>query len=229
MWKFLDPTGCTYYKGEPFVYNLPQRGQKWARTEHPEPAEPDGRACGPGRLHLMKSLDARWAPRDWRAWWARGVVLVGEDEDKGSYQAVELRRVSPRALWRYLRLADLRGADLRGANLYEATLSGANLYEANLYEATLSGANLRGANLRGADLRRADLRGADLRGANLSGATLYEANLRGANLRGADLRWANLRGANLRWSNLRWAHWNEYTVWPDGFAPETDRNELKGD
>lgn len=113
MFKFLDPTGCTYHDGQAFQYNLPQRGQTWGDwTEHPEPAEPDGNACGPGRLHLMKTMSARYAPAN-------------------------------------LGYADLRYANLGGANLWDA------------------------------DLGYADLAFADLRG----------------------------------------AHWNEYTAWPEGFAP----------
>jgi hypothetical protein len=128
MFKFLDPTGCTYYNDEPFQYNLPQRGQKWSEwTEHPEPAEPDGKACGPGRLHLMPKLDARYAPPNWWPWWAQGRDEVGRDSEKAAFATVRLRRVSPRVFARCLRPpfnwgygADLRGADLSWADLYGA-------------------------------------------------------------------------------------------------------------
>ena len=40
--KALDQTGCTYFEGQAFVYNLPRRGEKWAVTEHPEPGQFDG-------------------------------------------------------------------------------------------------------------------------------------------------------------------------------------------
>ena len=208
MFKFLDPSGCTYYQDEPpFAYNLPERGQKWSKpTVHPDPAEPDGRACGPGRLHLMNHLDARHAPANWWPWWARGIDRIGGDEEKTAYTAVELRRIDRHVFWRCLRPPFNWGkeANLREANLYRADLSGANLYRANL-----RGANLYRANLRGADLYRADLYRADLRGADLSEADLRWANLYGANLDGADLRGANLYGAI----------WSEYTRWPDGFEP----------
>jgi hypothetical protein len=37
MFKFLDPTGATYYAGKPFYYHLPAPGQKWSQwTEHPD-------------------------------------------------------------------------------------------------------------------------------------------------------------------------------------------------
>jgi len=193
-WKFLDPSGCTYYEGKPFVYNLPGRGEKWKRTDHPDPvASADGRACGPGRLHLMNSLNARYAPHRWQPWAARGVaLLVGGDCEKTGYTAVELRRVPAPVFWRALRppfnwgcRADLSGANLSGANLYRADLSGANLYRADLSGANLSGANLSGANLYRADLSGADLSRANLYRADLSRANLYRADLSGANLENA--------------------------------------------
>jgi len=195
MFKFLDPSGCTWHKGEPFVYNLPGRGEKWARTEHPEPAEPDGESCGPGRLHLMKTLDARWAPASWWPWWARGEGLVGENEDKAAYHVVELRRMSKRVFARCLRppFSWGRDADLRGADLRDANLRGADLRWADLRDANLGWANLRGADLRWADLRDADLRGADLGGADLRDANLGWADLRDA-VRGRPARGHPERG-----------------------------------
>ena len=141
MFKFLAPDGCTYYGGKPFAYNLPRRGEKWALTEHPNPAEPDGEQCGAGRLHLMNGLDAQYAPVNWWVWWARGVgEQIGGDEEKTAFAAVELRRITRDVFWRALRLgwgrradlrgADLRGADLRGADLSNATLRGADLSRA---------------------------------------------------------------------------------------------------
>ena len=248
MFKFLTPDGCTYYDNQPFVYNLPGQGEKWGRpTVHPNPAEPDGRPCGPGRLHLMIQLSAAYAPTNWWPWWARGIgPIIGADDEKAAYAAVQLRRIRPRVLWRCLRppfnwgygadlrWADLSGADLRGADLRGADLSGADLSGADLRGADLSGANLRWADLSRADLSGADLRWADLRWANLGGADLRWANLGGANLGGADLRWANLGeanlgGADLRWANLRGANlreadlsgatYNKYTVW-HGVVPD---------
>jgi len=169
MFKFLTPDGCTYHNGQQFVYNLPGRGEKWATTMHPEPQEkPDGLDCGPGGIHLMKALDAGYAPDNWWPWWARPAGLVlGKSSEKLRVQGCDLRRISPRVLARCLRPPFNWGR--------RANLSGADLYTANLRGANLSWADLRGANLRGADL--------------------YTANLRGANLRGANLSWADLRGA----------------------------------
>lgn len=173
MFKFLGPSGCTYYKTKAFSYNLPQRGEKWsAWTEHPDPSEPDGQACGPGRLHLMKQLNSQYTPESWWVWWAQGRDSIGEDDEKAAYAAVRLRRIYPVVLARALRPPFNWG--------YRANLNGANLRWLNL-----CGADLRGADLRGADLRRAYLRGADLREADLRGTYLYEADLRGTDLRGA--------------------------------------------
>ena len=205
MFKFLDPSGCTYYDGIPFAYNLPARGQKWSEwTVHPEPADPDGAACGPGRLHLMNRLDARYAPANWWPWWARGVHAVGGDGEKTAFGAVQLRRIDRRVFWRCLRPPFNwgKGADLRRADLRRADLRSANLW----------GADLRRADLRGSNLRKADLYGADLRGADLYGANLYGANLTRADLSGANLYGANLSGADLSGAN-RWAGDPEIPGW----------------
>ena len=143
MFKFLDPTGCTYYEGSPFVYNLPRRGEKWAITMHPDPAEPDGYACGPGRLHIMRKLDAMYAPRFWWPWWAKAVgEETGSDNEKVSARGVALRRITPHVLWRALRLPFNwgRNADLAGANLRIADLTGADLRGAYLRGAYLTDA-----------------------------------------------------------------------------------------
>jgi len=233
MFKFLTPDGATYFNDEPFVYNLPRRDEKWTRTEHPDPLTgPDGEPCGPGGLHLMKRLDARYAPRNWWPWWARpaGVVL-GEDNEKARTTAVDLRRINRAVFHRALkppfnwgRGADLYGADLRGADLGGADLGGADLGGAYLRGADLGGAYLRGADLRdadlgGANLGDADLGDADLRGADLGGAYLRGAYLGGADLGGADLRDADLRDACLGGACLGGARWNEFTRWPAGFTP----------
>jgi len=162
-WKFLSPNGATEYGGKEFFYNLPANGKKWsAPTWHPNPLdEPDGRDRGPGRLHLMKEFDAKYAPSNWWPWYARPVgVVLGESDKKVSCQGVVLRRVPKRVFWRMIRLGWLRGADLRRSHLQDANLRGANLRGANLREAILEEANLKGANLRSANLRRAHLRDA---------------------------------------------------------------------
>ena len=177
MFKFLDPAGCTYYDGQPFAYNLPGRDEKWSEpTMHPDPAEPDGEACGPGRLHLMNDLGAQYAPANWWPWWARGVgEEIGGDKEKTAFAGVELRRIERRVLWRALRPPFNWGkrANLSRANLSWANLSWANLSWANLSRANLSRANLSRANLYGADLSRADLYGADLHEADHDEYTIW--------------------------------------------------------
>ena len=216
-WKFLDPTGATYPHRrdgtKEMVYLLPRPGQKWGDwMRHPNPAEPDGRTCGPGRFHIMRRLDALYAPPQWYPWFAEIRGVLGADEVKASGTEIRLRRVPPRVFWRIIRLGwcagnDLREAPLGGADLHGANLSGTDLSDADLRYADLTHANLAGANmqfarldeacLRGADLHRADLRGAILRHADLRYASLRYANLRGADLRGAVLDSTDLSGAKL--------------------------------
>jgi uncharacterized protein YjbI with pentapeptide repeats len=113
-------------------------------------------------------------------------------------------------------LDDLTLAYLRGAELSGAYLSGADLFGADL-----AAADLRGADLGGAHLVSADLSGADLSGTNLFGADLSWAELQGADLQGADLRRADLTGAGLRGADLTEALYDDYTRWPEGFAPQS--------
>ena len=220
-WRFLNAAGGTN-PGTPreFYSTLPRQDETWSDwTEHPDAAAPDGKDCGPNRLHVMLKPDARYAPSNWWPWYARWRPEdeIGRSQEKASVARYQLRRLRPTAWHRIIRLgwcheANLSGANLRRANLSEANLYGADLSEANLYVADLRGANLSranliGANLGGADLSEASLIGADLGGAslgeaNLSRADLYEANLYEANLSGADLSRADLRRANLYGANL---------------------------
>jgi hypothetical protein len=175
--KFLDSLGATYYQGEPFYYTLPKATQKWGNWQrHPEPAkQQDGDDCGYGAFHVMKKINACYAPNNWWVWFAEGRGIVGESNQKFRCIEIRLRRIPIRVLWRIARIghlsyADLFDADLRGADLSYADLRGANLFDADLRGADLSYADLRGANLFDANLRDADLSYADLRGANLRGA-----------------------------------------------------------
>lgn len=237
--KFLDPTGATYYNGIETVYPLPAPGEKWGpEFVHPNPAEPDGKDCGPGRWHVMKRPSADHAPDSWWPWYVQSTgVIVGESKKKFGTTALRLRRISQKAWHRIIRMgwcssanlsganlfkanlhkANLYGANLSWANLYGANLSGADLYGANLYVANLYGADLFRANLSGANLFRSNLFGAYLSGANLSGANLHKADLSWANLSGANLSDANLSGADLYKANLSGARYDEYTRFPSGF------------
>ncbi len=211
-WRFLNSAGGTNPtdKEREHYSVLPRPDQKWSDwTEHSDPAQPDGKDYGAGRLHVMNRPDARYAPQDWWPWYARWELEdeIGRSNEKTSVSRYQLRRVRPVVWWRTIRLGWWRGAILYRADLREANLREANLREANLRRANMSGANLRDANLRdaimsGANLRDANLRGANLCGADLNDAVLNGADLSGANLRGANLRYADLNGANLSGADL---------------------------
>jgi len=236
-WKFLTPWASTeghevpgrWHKSgqtEATYYELPHPGQKWSEWQvHPKPDAPDGKDCGHGRWHVMKRLDARYAPQNWWLWFVEYRGVIGESEEKIGVSELRLRRVRPEVLWRIARFGHLRGTDLSGvdfssADLYDADLSsmdlrGADLSNANLHGANLSGTNLSGAYLSGANLSEVNLSRAhlsdanfsstNLRNANLSNASLYKADLSGTDLSGACLRGAYLSGSNLYHANLRGA------------------------
>ena len=194
-WRFLNAAGGTNPtdKEREHYSVLPRPDQRWSDwTEHDNPALPDGKDCGPGRLHVMNSADARYAPVGWYPWYCRWRQEdeIGCSTEKTSVRRYQLRRVRPTVWWRTIRLGWWRGANLRGADLSDAGLSCADLSGADLSYTDLSGADLGYADLSGADLGYANLSGANLRRANLS-----RANLSGANLSGADLSGANLSGA----------------------------------
>ena len=219
--KFLNSYNATTHEGNDFVYPVPPPGEKWGPWfPHPEPAEPDGEDCGAGRIHVMKKLDARYAPTQWWPWFCEYRGVIGESDEKLGVREIRLRRISQKIFWKIIRLGHCRGAYLAGAYLVGADLAGANLVGANIAGANLAGANLRGANLRGANLR----------GANLRGAYLAGANLRGANLRGANIEDANLLGANLLGANLKDVITNEYTQMTDDqrelFTAQHNKNYL---
>ena len=139
-WKFLNPYGVTEYGGEETIYPLPGPNEKWGLAlSHPNPIT-DGKDCGPGRYHMMRSLDARHAPSNWWPWFARGRGIAGKSGEKVGVHTIEIRRVPRRVFWRIIRLGWCKGANLEGADLRKANLEGADLG---------------GANLRGADLREA--------------------------------------------------------------------------
>ena len=210
-WRFLNAAGGTNPtdKEREHYSVLPRPDQRWSDwTEHDNPALPDGKDCGPGRLHVMNSADARYAPVGWYPWYCRWRQEdeIGCSTEKTSVRRYQLRRVRPTVWWRTIRLGWWRGANLSGAGLSDAGLGRANLSGADLGRANLSGADLGYANLSGADLSYTDLGGADLGYANLSGADLGYANLSGADLSCADLSCANLSGANLSGADLSGAN-----------------------
>lgn len=144
--KFTSPCGETCYHQKHTLYT-PGR-----RTPRLPDFERDGQACGPGRYHLVKIVDARYAPPNWVLWRARGYTMGGQNNKKASFAQVILRPrpITPRVIARFIRMhgapnADLRYANLRNANLRNANLRDANLRNANLYNAILYNANLRNA------------------------------------------------------------------------------------
>jgi len=66
---------------------------------------------------------------------------------------------------------------------------------------------------------------ADLENTNLEDADLWGANLNRAYLSGANLKAANLECAFLENTILENIVWDELTVWPEGFAPDSETNE----
>lgn len=120
--------------------------------------------------------------------------------------------------------AVLSAARLDNAVLIEAQLLGTNLVAASLncaqlFAVDLSGSNLEGAQLTHANLERANLRHANLTSANLELADLTNARLHGTDLTGAKLDGAKLYGADLIGIRLDGAHYDEQTIWPEGFDP----------
>jgi len=197
--KGLPHTLCTYSTrrdgSNKMQYVGPGPGEKWGPwVEHPNPAAPDGKACGAGRFHFWRYMSTQYAPNHSHPWWVEWKHPTGTDRLKIGATMYRMRPIHANVLARMLRLG------------YGITcvLPHINLRGAKLWEADLRGANLRGAKLWEANLWEADLRGADLRG----------AALRGANLREADLRRADLQRAD-----LRKAEHNKYTMWPNNYTP----------
>ena len=143
-------------------------------------------------------------------WWNRQLEIqekLALHNDESSDYTFDMRALSGAYMsGAYLEVADLTGADLTGADLRGADLNGAKL----------RGADLRDTDLSNAELWQARFKGADLRGADLSNAELWRAFLRGADLRGADFKGANLIGADM----FR-ATYDDETIFPEGFDPES--------
>lgn len=240
MWVFLDPRGFgnefnSQGDREPFQFNLPNRGERTARTEHPNPVCGDS-PTGAGIIvtrRLSVGLVSE-APGDWWPWWV--VDYGGVLHENAAYLRVswvELHRVSKDALARCLRsgwgqgcaltnlrlcATDLRGANLRDALLHCAELHHCDLSDANMERAFVVRANLSNATLRNTNLRKSDLRGVNLDGADLHDANMVRADLRDASLIGADLSGTimtevNLCGANLTGARLNGAHLRKASLW----------------
>lgn len=214
-WKFFNHHGTTKYRGDYYPYNLPGVDDGWSDwTVHPSPAEPDGRACGPGRLHMMRILSADYMKGPWWIWFAQGRGIVGLAQDKCAVHAIRVRRVSElmfcrlvqrgiceKANLQYLHLpaADFRAARLSSAYLLMASLPRANLVEAKLEMACLDNGNFADANFSGADMTaitasRASFLSAKFNNAKMPGAIIEESCFGGASFYRADLRLAHAMG-----------------------------------
>ena len=113
-------------------------------------------------------------------------------------------------------MMDLHGAYLRNAGRRHTELIGADLIGADLQSANLSHSDFSRSDFWGANLRFARLRSTDLSNSDLSHANLSRTQLNFADLRGADLEGANLSGAV-----LIGALYDDSTVFPEGFDPES--------
>ena len=129
-WRFLNGAGGTNpaNKEREHYSVLPRPDEKWSDwTRHPAPAAPDGNDCGAGRLHIMCSPSAVYAPTYWNVWYARWLPEheIGRSSEKVGVSQYQLRRVRPVVWWRMIRLGWLRHAYLSGAYLSGANLRGA--------------------------------------------------------------------------------------------------------
>jgi len=183
LYKFVTKEGTTSHEGIVQNYSLPILNDDGSYTpgEWVQPQDrilalyEDTEDCGANRLHLMKSINAIFAPKYWVCYIAEGDTLVGESDEKASYQRVRL--LEPVDIPLLAREGRLKGANLQWIDLQGAYLLWADLHGADLHGANLQGADLLGVDLQGAYLRRADFQGAYLHGANLWGADLLWANL----------------------------------------------------
>jgi uncharacterized protein YjbI with pentapeptide repeats len=117
----------------------------------------------------------------------------------------------------------LRGVDLTGARLDHIDLRGRRLSGLDLSRASLRHAQLTGADLSASRLDFADLSGATLKRANLTGASMLETMLWGADLSGADLSGSR----QLIMAGLRRARFDQTTLWPPGFDPQSAGAEFQ--
>jgi len=118
---------------------------------------------------------------------------------------------------------EVGGLDFDNADLSGLCAIGVN----NLKGKSFRGAILYWANLSSSDVGSCDFENADFRGAVLLGTMLVGANLRGAKL-GKDMlggstriQGANFSSAQLHGADLQGALYDEYTIFPVGFIPES--------
>ena len=117
--------------------------------------------------------------------------------------------------------ANLEDANLNNTDLSTADLSNSKFFAADLSSANLSNSILTNTSMQSALLEEANLEEAKLSKAKLQGAVLEKANLKGADLSQANLQAAKLKEADLSQANLQDALYDEYTIFPESFNPES--------
>jgi Pentapeptide repeats (8 copies) len=135
--------------------------------------------------------------------------------------------------------AVLTSANFNRADLTQARFLGCNLVDAQFREATLVNGWIAFCKANGGDFAHANLQfstccyssfaDADLRGADLTSAALYGSSFPGADLTGTVLVETDCRGADLSRAKglpeaaITGIRYDEWTRWPDGFAPPPPR------
>lgn len=130
-----------------------------------------------------------------------------------------------------LRGLELHRAIFDGLDLTEADFTGSNLRNASfncslLYGAVMNGSALMNASFIGANMNCVHLLDVVAAYADFSGADLSMANLKNADVGGSSFVSSNLRNVNFDVKRIEGAvffgaKYNDETIWPKGFSPES--------
>ena len=140
----------------------------------------------------------------------RGDIKSSMESSDNEHLRQELERVNETI--KAMTGLDMSESDLSNTDLSDMDMSGSNMPGSNMSGSNMSGSNMSGSNMSGSDMSGSDMSGSDMSGSNMSGADLSGADLSGADLSGADLSGAGGKGVK----------WDENTIWPEGFNPDTD-------
>jgi hypothetical protein len=140
----------------------------------------------------------------------RGDIKSSMESSTNKHLKQELERVNETI--KSMTGLDMSESDLSNADLSDMDMSGSNMPGSNMSGSNMSGSNMSGSNMSGSDMSGSDMSGSDMSGSNMSGADLS----------GADLSGADLSGANLSGAGGKGVKWDENTIWPEGFNPDTD-------
>lgn len=159
-WKFLSRRGSTIWRqpgtclGRETFYKLPREPYTWGPwMKHPDPYPITlENPCGSGRYHIMKRLDARYAPAVWWPWFAEYRYPLGEDYEKLGARWIRLMMVTRQQLIDLANVGQMQGSclerlDLRGImetwkqpmTFTDSTLKNSNLNESTLGAVVVSG------------------------------------------------------------------------------------------